>query len=103
MCTLFLHHLSHDEGLHLLQKMRNAARRAVLIDDLRRTRRGYALAWLGCHLLTRSPIVRVDGPMSVQAAYTVAEARQLASEASFVGAAITTHWPQRFLLQWVRP
>lgn len=103
LCTLFLHHLSHDDGLCLLQKMRDAARLAVFVDDLRRTRRGYALAWLGCHLLTRSPIVRVDGPMSVKAAYTVVEARQLASQAGLDGAVITTHWPQRFLLQWVRP
>jgi len=101
--TLFLHHLEEPQATLLLQRMAAKARHAVIVDDLRRTRFGYGLAWIGCRLLTRSPIVHVDGPLSVQAAFTVDEARSLAGKAGLQNVSITTHWPQRFLLTWQRP
>jgi 2-polyprenyl-3-methyl-5-hydroxy-6-metoxy-1,4-benzoquinol methylase len=101
-CTLFLHHLSDDDAWMALTKMREAARQLVLVDDLLRTRLGYALAWLGGRLLTRSPVVHVDGPLSVAAAFTVDEITQLAEKAGVKSARISRHWPQRFLLSWTR-
>jgi hypothetical protein len=82
--------------------MAAAAQRLVLVDDLRRTRFGYALAWIACQLLTRSPVVHTDGPRSVRAAFTLAEARQLAARAGLDDCRISPHWPQRFLLSWNR-
>lgn len=102
ICTLFLHHLKTEEILPFLQKMKSAAKHAVLVDDLRRTHWGYTLAWLGTRALTRSPIVHTDGPMSVQAALSVQEIQTLADSAGMQTAAIHTHWPQRFLLRWER-
>ncbi|MBX3439496.1 MAG: methyltransferase domain-containing protein, partial [Planctomycetaceae bacterium] len=78
VCTLFLHHLSNADAVLLLRRMRDAARHAVLVDDLRRTRVGYGLAWIGTRLLCRSPIVHFDGPVSVRAAFEVDEIRNLA-------------------------
>jgi len=103
LCTLFLHHLEEQQAVALLQGMAARARHAVIIDDLRRTRLGYGLAWIGCRLLTRSPIVHVDGPLSVQGAFTVDEARSLAGKAGLQNVSIATHWPQRFLMTWQRP
>lgn len=100
MCSLFLHHLSHGDAVCLLQRMREAARHLVLIDDLRRTEVGYWLAWLGCRLLTNCRVVHADGPMSVEGAFTADEAMSIAEQAGFKGATIRTHWPQRFLLTW---
>jgi len=100
ICSLFLHHLEEDQVVHLLQKMAAAVRHAVIIDDLRRTRLGYGLAWIGCRLLTRSPMVHVDGPLSVQGAFTVDEAWSLAKKASLQNTKIVKHWPQRFLMTW---
>jgi 2-polyprenyl-3-methyl-5-hydroxy-6-metoxy-1,4-benzoquinol methylase len=100
MCSLFLHHLARDQAVELLGKMAHAASDRVLVNDLRRTRLGYALAWLGGRLLTRSPIVHVDGPMSVAAAFTCQEALELAGEAGLSGATCCRRWPQRFLLTW---
>ena len=102
MCTLFLHHLDRPSALQLLTNMHRAARRIVLIDDLRRTWFGYRLAQLGCQLLTRSHIVHVDGPLSVRAAFTEAEVEQLSHEAGLPKPQITRHWPQRFLACWQR-
>lgn len=102
MCSLFLHHLDEPDAMRLLQKMRAAAQQLVLVDDLRRTRAGYWLAWLGCRVLTRSPVVHMDGPLSVAGAFTSAEAIRLAEAAGLCGATLTHHWPQRFLLRWSR-
>ncbi len=100
MCTLFLHHLSDDEACNLLRKMGAAARQCVLVDDLRRTALGYAYAWAGGRLLTRSPIVHTDGPLSVRAAFTLEEIAQLANRAGLEGARFVRHWPERYLMTW---
>ncbi len=101
--TLFLHHLDEPDAVALLRKSAAAASRAVIVDDLRRTRLGYAMAWAACRLLTRSPVVRIDGPLSVQGAFTTDEALALADRAGLPGATVSRHWPQRFLLVWRRP
>lgn len=103
MCLLFLHHLDDTGARRLLTRMKHAARQLVLIDDLCRTRLGYLLAWWGSRLLTRSPVVHIDGPRSVRAAYRPQEALALAESCGMTGATIRRHWPQRFLLEWRPP
>jgi hypothetical protein len=76
--------------------------RALLVQDLRRTHLGYALAWLGLHTLTRSPVARRDGLVSVRAAFTLEEASALARRAGLAEAVVRPCWPQRFVLRWVR-
>jgi 2-polyprenyl-3-methyl-5-hydroxy-6-metoxy-1,4-benzoquinol methylase len=100
--TLFLHHLDEASSVQLLSNLRGAARHAVLIDDLERSHMGHWLAWTGCRVLTRSPVVHYDGPVSVLGAYTVEEARRLAVKSGLVGARIARHWPYRFLMEWER-
>ena len=100
MCSLFLHHLAQSDAVRFLQRMREAAVQLVLIDDLRRTAFGYWLARLGCRILTSCHVVHVDGPMSVEGAFTTHEAHVLAEKAGLHGASIRMHWPQRFLLTW---
>jgi 2-polyprenyl-3-methyl-5-hydroxy-6-metoxy-1,4-benzoquinol methylase len=102
LCTLFLHHLDEPEAVALLQAMGRSARQLVLVEDLCRSRLGWILTWLGCRLVSRSPIVHVDGPRSVRAAYTPDEALALANRAGLDDARMTRHWPQRFVLQWRR-
>ena len=100
MNSLFLHHLDEPQVVRVLQRMAAAARQRIIIDDLRRTRLGYFLAWTGCRLLSRSPIVHFDGPVSVEGAFTDAEILQLAAQAGLQSARLQRHWPQRFLLTW---
>ena len=102
MCSLFLHHLDEPQAVQLMQWMSESTRHLMLINDLRRTRLGYCLAWAGCRLLTRSPIVHTDGPISVAGAFSIEEAEQLARQAGLEKVQITRHWPQRFLLEWSR-
>jgi hypothetical protein len=102
VCSLFLHHLTEEQAVGLLRRMAAAARRLVLVNDLVRSRTGLWLARVGTRLLSRSPVVHVDGPRSVEGAYTIQEAQSLAERAGLQGATIERRWPCRFLLSWVR-
>jgi 2-polyprenyl-3-methyl-5-hydroxy-6-metoxy-1,4-benzoquinol methylase len=99
---LFLHHLAEPDAVTLLRRMANAAERAVLVDDLRRSRIGLWLARLATCALSRSPVVHVDGPRSVRAAFTTSEMADLAAQADLQDATIVPHWPERHLLVWRR-
>ena len=102
MCSLFLHHLSREEAVALLAKMAAAAKHQVLVNDLVRSRRGLILAQVAARLLTLSPVVWVDAPRSVCAAFTLEEVRELALAAGLAGATVSPRWPCRLLLEWKR-
>jgi 2-polyprenyl-3-methyl-5-hydroxy-6-metoxy-1,4-benzoquinol methylase len=102
VCTLFLHHLEEADAVALLRRMKDAARRAVVVSDLRRTALGAAFTWVGCRLLSRSDVFLEDGMRSIAAAFTTEEARRLAADAGLDGARLTQVWPQRWLLEWKR-
>ena len=101
-CSLFLHHLDEADATSFLRKAAEATGRNLLINDLVRDPFSYTLAWMGCHLLTRSPVVRHDGPVSVANAFSLAEARALAQRAGLDSASLVRRWPRRFLLSWSR-
>jgi 2-polyprenyl-3-methyl-5-hydroxy-6-metoxy-1,4-benzoquinol methylase len=100
ICTLFLHHLREQDALALLRSMRDAARRFVVVSDLRRSALGRAFTWVACHTLSTSAVFRMDGMHSIAAAFTTAEARALADRAGMAGAEVRQVWPQRWLLVW---
>jgi 2-polyprenyl-3-methyl-5-hydroxy-6-metoxy-1,4-benzoquinol methylase len=101
-CSLFLHHLDNDDVVSLMANMEAAARRVVLVNDLARSRFNFVGVWLATRLLTRSRIVRFDGPASVRSAFTPAEAVALAARAGLHGAIVRIRFPARFLLAWER-
>lgn len=100
--SLFLHHLDESEAVAVLRRAAAVSRHLVLMDDLCRSRRGYMLAHWSCRLLTRSPVVRFDGPASVTSSFTPAEALTLARRAGLAEAVVTRRWPQRYELAWRR-
>jgi 2-polyprenyl-3-methyl-5-hydroxy-6-metoxy-1,4-benzoquinol methylase len=101
-CSLFLHHLDEYAAVGLLRRMAAAARQMILVNDLVRNARGWLLAHLATRLLTTSRVVHVDGPRSVEGAFTIAEAAGLAEQAGLEGALILPRWPCRWLLVWRR-
>ncbi len=103
VCSLFLHHLDDADAIELLRRLGQSSRHLVLVNDLIRSPLGYGLAWVGCRLLSRSAIVHFDGPVSVQGAFRMDEALDLAARAGLGGATIQRSWPERFLLSWHRP
>jgi 2-polyprenyl-3-methyl-5-hydroxy-6-metoxy-1,4-benzoquinol methylase len=98
-CSLFLHHLDEPDAVAMLWSMGRAAGSLGLVSDLRRTRTGYAMAYLVTRAISRSRVVHVDGPLSVRGAFTTEEARRLAGEAGLSWRAeVRATWPQRFLM-----
>ncbi len=95
--SLFLHHLGESDAVGLLAAMGGAGELA-LVDDLRRGVAGWALAYGGIRLLSRSKVARVDGPLSVEGAFTCDEARSLALEAGWRDFEVRKRWPCRFLM-----
>jgi SAM-dependent methyltransferase len=100
--SLFLHHLSEEEAILLLRGMAAATRSALLVQDLRRTRLGYALAYAGLHLLTRSDVARSDGLTSVEGAFSIQEVTRLCELAGLERAEVRGCWPQRYTIRWCR-
>jgi len=98
--SLFLHHLGEDEAGAALAAMKRVGRRLVVVSDLKRSRLGYLMAWIGCRLLSGSRVFRTDGALSVRAAYSPDEFRAVADRAGLVGATIASHWPERFVMTW---
>jgi 2-polyprenyl-3-methyl-5-hydroxy-6-metoxy-1,4-benzoquinol methylase len=102
VCSLFLHHFNDEQAVIVLRRMAAASRGLVLVNDLRRCFAGWFLAHTAGRLLTTSPVVHVDGPRSVAAAWTRAEILALAQRAGLVGATYRAYWPCRFLLSWTK-
>ena len=71
-------------------------------DNRDRSRAGMALAWLGAHALSRSPVVHFDATASVRAAHTPEEVRGVAADAGLAGARIRRRIPFRWVLEWDR-
>lgn len=97
-CSLFLHHLDEEGAAALLARMRAAAGRLVLVSDLRRGIAGLWLTHLAARVLTRSPVVRLDGPRSVRGAFTREEAASLARRAGWTDFDVRPAWPFRYVL-----
>lgn len=102
VCSLFLHHFNEEQAVIVLRRMAAASRGLILINDLRRCFAGWLLAHTAGRLLTTSPVVHVDGPRSVAAAWTRAEILSLAQRAGLASASYRAYWPCRFLLSWTR-
>jgi 2-polyprenyl-3-methyl-5-hydroxy-6-metoxy-1,4-benzoquinol methylase len=101
-CSLFLHHLGEEQAIAYLRWAAATAGHQVLVNDLIRSGVGLALAHLAGRILTTSDVVHVDGPRSVEGAFTREEARALAERAGLHGATTGWRWPFRYLLKWDR-
>jgi len=101
--SLFLHHLTEEQAVTVLGKMREAAGTLALVNDLTRGLFGWLAARIGTRILTRSAIVHFDGVVSVEGAFTPNEALAVARKAGWDGAVVKRKFPFRFLLSWKRP
>lgn len=100
LCSLFLHHFTEREAHGILKLMNAASNQLALIHDLRRTRLGYGLCWVGVHGLSLSRVVQTDGLLSVRAAFSIGEVRNLLGKAGIGNPHIVKDWPQRFTVTW---
>ena len=68
--SLFLHHFASSELPELLARLYSLARRALIVNDLRRSRLPYAFGRLFFPLLFRTQVSVVDGLISIRSGFT---------------------------------
>ena len=83
--SLFLHHLSPEENVHVLREMARVARRGLFVVDLRRHRVARWIVGILGPIFFRSPVSVADGCASVEQAYTIDEVAEMARGAGLVG------------------
>ncbi len=91
LCSLSLHHFAPDDAVRVLREMDRLSRVGFILNDLYRSRLGYAAAWIAARLTTRNRLTRNDAPLSVRRAYSPDELRELLRRAEIDDASISTH------------
>ena len=76
-----LHHMEGDEPVRFLAELYRVARCGVVVSDLRRGAWPYLLPRVTLHVLSRSPLIRHDGPLSIRRGFTPQELPGLAKAA----------------------
>lgn len=102
LCSLALHHFPPDEAVQVLREMARLSRTGFILNDLRRSRPGYAAAWAAARLTTRNRLTRNDAPLSVRRAYTPHELDGMLRRAGITDATISTHPWFRMAAAWRR-
>jgi 2-polyprenyl-3-methyl-5-hydroxy-6-metoxy-1,4-benzoquinol methylase len=96
--SMFLHHFTHEEIVRLLGRFTALARRAVIVNDLRRHR----LPWLAVLLISRatrrSAMFTHDAPLSVLRGFTDEELGAAARDAGSGAFVVRRRWPFRLVL-----
>ncbi len=77
-----LHHFSDEEIIVLLRTWKTLARRGIIVSDLIRHPLAYMGILIFTRLLTRNPLTRNDGPLSVRRALTLGEWKDLFNRAA---------------------
>jgi SAM-dependent methyltransferase len=91
VASQLLHHMEGEATVRLLRELRRVARHAVLVGDLRRGVWPFAATWIVLHLVSRSPLIRHDGPLSVRRGFVPAELLDLARAAGWVAPKVIRH------------
>jgi hypothetical protein len=96
--SLFLHHFTEDQIIHLLKTFLPAVKMGIVINDLRRN----IIAYFGIGLLTRifskSEYVKNDGPLSVKRAFSKKDLITIIRNAGIKYFIIKRKWAFRFLI-----
>ena len=96
LTSMFLHHLSEDEVVRVMEVMDRLSRRGVIVADLLRHRRAYA--WITVLTMFSNPMVRHDARVSVKQAFTKGEICGLRDRAEVGYAKYYRHFGHRFVL-----
>jgi len=102
LCSLVLHHFDEEDAVQVLREMARVCRRALIVNDLRRSPTALVLIWLITRFVCNR-MTRYDGPLSVRRAFTPHELRRLAALAGLHGARVLPQPFYRQALVYERP
>jgi SAM-dependent methyltransferase len=103
MASLFLHHFDDEELPSVLRCLFGQARRALVVNDLRRARVPHVFGQLAFPLLFRSRVSVHDGLVSIRRGFTPDELRKAFSDAGIRDVAIRRRFPYRLVAVARRP
>jgi SAM-dependent methyltransferase len=95
--SLFLHHFEAPELPELLRSLFALARRALVVNDLRRARVPYLFGRAVFPLLFRSRISVEDGLVSIRRSFRAPELRAAFAAAGIASVRVERSWPYRLL------
>lgn len=94
----FLHHLTGEQAVVFLRRLREIVRVAFIIHDLRRHPVAYYGFWLLARLFFRSRLVRHDGPVSILRGFTEDDVEQLKHASGLNNLVLYRHFPCRLII-----
>ena len=95
--SLFLHHFDAPELPPVLSGLWALARRALVVNDLRRARVPYVFGRLFFRALFRSSVSVADGLTSIRRGFTEADLSEAFAAAGIPGVRIRRTWPYRLI------
>lgn len=95
--SLFLHHFEEHELPDLLRSLYALARRALVVNDLRRARVPYLFGKVVFPVLFRSRVSVEDGLVSIRRSFREPELRAAFAAAGVQTVRIERNWPYRLL------
>ena len=95
--SLFLHHFDGDEAASVLASLAAVARRALVVNDLRRARLPWLFGRLFFPLLFQARVSVADGLLSIRRSFTPRELAETFRQAGLPGARVERAWPYRLL------
>ena len=101
--SLFLHHFDAPELPDVLRGLYSLARRALVVNDLRRARVPYAFGRAFFKVLFRSPVSVADGLLSIRRAFRPDELAEAFAAAEIPGVRIERTFPYRLIAVAERP
>ncbi len=101
--SLFLHHFDAPELPDVLRGLYALARRALVVNDLRRARVPYVFGRTFFKVLFRSPVSVSDGLLSIRRAFLPGELADAFANAGIPGVRIRRTFPYRLIAVAERP
>ena len=99
IATLFLHHFSEDELIHLFTSLKRQAKVGIIVNDIHRHPIAYySIKWL-TSLFSKSSMVKYDAPLSVLRAFKKEEIKSTLSKASIETYELKWKWAFRWQLK----
>jgi ubiquinone/menaquinone biosynthesis C-methylase UbiE len=99
-CSQLLHHFEGPDARRVLAELNRVARRAVAVNDLRRSRFAAIGFWMVSFVFRFHPVTRHDGVVSVMRGFTAAELNDLVRSATGVAPTISRRLLFRLTAQW---
>lgn len=94
--SLFTHHFKDEELISLFRSLKKQARFGVIINDLHRHWLAYYSIKIIVKLLSKSPMVQHDGPVSVLRAFKRKELQYILKRAGIYNYSIKWMWAFRY-------